>query len=199
MGDTYATIPRLYLQLAGSSDDNREGWHVTSLGWVILNRLDDVMAIENLAKDGVLSVEMGSGFKGDEELRAVGVGARVGHAQQVLLGVLGLKVFVIELAAVDRLSTGAVSDGKVTTLGHEAWDDTMEGGALVGKLLAGPAYALLASAESAEVFGGLWDDVAVQLKDDAAGRNAADGDIEENFGTGGHGEGFQGWMRGKET
>jgi hypothetical protein len=42
-------------------------------------------------------------------LRAVGVGAGVGHAQQPRLGVLELEVLVVELAAVDGLPAGAVA------------------------------------------------------------------------------------------
>ena len=37
-----------------------------------------VVALEHSAEDNVLPVEVGSRFQGDEELRAVGVGARVG-------------------------------------------------------------------------------------------------------------------------
>lgn len=44
------------------------------------------------------------------------------------------------------------------------------------------AEALLASAESSEVLGGLGHDIAAKLHDDAAGRDAADGDVEEDLG-----------------
>ena len=45
---------------------------------------------------------------GDEELGAVGVGASVGHGQQVGLGVLDLEVLIGELLAVDGLSAGTL-------------------------------------------------------------------------------------------
>lgn len=51
--------------------------------------------------------------------------------------------------------------GEVTTLEHEFWDHTVEGGA-------GVAEALLAGAQGSEVFSGLWNDVVVQLEGDTA-------------------------------
>ena len=54
-----------------------------------------------------------------------------------------LKVLVWELGAIDGLSTGAVTLGKVTTLDHEVLDNTVEGGALIAK-------ALLSSGKSPE-------------------------------------------------
>lgn len=66
-----------------------------------------------------------------------------------------------------------VATGEVTTLKHEVGDDTVEGGALV-------AEALLAGAESAEVLGSLWDDVAEEVEVDAAIDRAVRGlDVEE--------------------
>jgi hypothetical protein len=89
------------------------------------------------------------------------VGTSVGHGQQAGLGVLELEVLVGELLAVDGLATGAVATGEVTTLEHEVGDDAVERGALV-------AEALLAGAESAEVLGGLGDNVIEEVEVDAA-------------------------------
>lgn len=55
-----------------------------------------------------------------------------------------------------------VTTGEVTTLKHELWDHTVELGASV-------AEALLASAKSAEVLGGLWDNIVEEVEVDAAG------------------------------
>jgi hypothetical protein len=55
-----------------------------------------------------------------------------------------------------------VTAGEVTTLEHELGNDAMELAALI-------AEALLAGAESAEILGGLGDDVVEELKVDAAG------------------------------
>lgn len=48
---------------------------------------------------------------------------------------LELEVLVGELCAVDGLSASSIATGEVTTLDHEALDDTVEGGALVAKAL----------------------------------------------------------------
>lgn len=54
-----------------------------------------------------------------------------------------------------------VATGEVTTLEHELGDDAVEGRALV-------AEALLTGAESAEVLGGLGDDVGEEVEVDAS-------------------------------
>lgn len=74
--------------------------------------------------------------------------ARVGHAENALLGVLELEVLVGELLSVDGLSTSSIAVGEVTTLDHEVLDDTVEGRALISE-------ALLAGSQSAEVLSGL--------------------------------------------
>jgi len=50
-----------------------------------LHLLDDFLGflIGNLSKDDVLAIKMGSLDEGDEELRAVGVAAGVGHGEEV--------------------------------------------------------------------------------------------------------------------
>lgn len=78
------------------------------------------------------------------------------------------------LLAVDGLATSAVATGEVTTLEHKVGDDTVELGV-------GVTEALLASAESAEVLGGVGDNVGAQLHGDAAEGGTVDGDIEVNY------------------
>ena len=46
-----------------------------------------------------------------------------------------LQVLVLELVAVDRLSTGTVVVGEVTTLAHELGDDAVEARALEAEAL----------------------------------------------------------------
>ena len=55
----------------------------------------------------------------DEELRAIGVLASIGHAKQSLLGVLQLEVLVRKFISVDRLPSSAISSGEVSALDHE--------------------------------------------------------------------------------
>ena len=57
-----------------------------------------------LAEDGVLAVEPGRLRRRDEELRALRVGAGVGHGEQPRLAVLDREVLVGEPAAVDTLA-----------------------------------------------------------------------------------------------
>ena len=71
-------------------------------------------------------------------------------------GVLQTEVLVLKLVAVDRLSSGSISSGEVSSLTHEVGDDTVEAGALV-------AEALLSSAQGTEVLGSLGDHVIAEL------------------------------------
>ena len=57
-----------------------------------------------------------------------------------------LEVLILELLAVDALTTCAVAFCEVTTLDHEALDDTVEARALVVERLSSLADALLAGA-----------------------------------------------------
>lgn len=129
----------------------------------------------------MLAVEpLGLG-RADEELRSVGPGTSVGHGQNSRSGVLLDEVLIGELGAVDRLASGAVSGGEVTSLAHEPWDHSVEGGALVVQGLAAAASALLSGAESPEVLGGAGGGVGEELHDDAAGRLASDRHVEEDL------------------
>jgi len=124
-----------------------------------LVRLD--IALGNAAKDDVLAIKPGGDDSGDKKLRAVGVGASVGHGQQERTVVPELEVLVGKLLAIDGLAAGAVATSKVTALKHEIWDHTVELGALVSK-------ALLACAESTEVLGRLGNNVVEDFKVDTA-------------------------------
>jgi hypothetical protein len=85
----------------------------------------------------VLAVERWDGFFGDEELAAVGAaaggtGAGVGHGEEAGLveGEAGVDLVLEVVAGI----TGAVADA-VTALDHELWDDAMEGGPVVERLV----------------------------------------------------------------
>ena len=68
-----------------------------------------------------------------------------------------------------------------TALQHKVRDDAVELGALVVERLAALAHALLARAQGSKVLDRLRHDVAVEAHDDAAGRRAADRDVEEDL------------------
>ena len=97
---------------------------------------------------------------------------------------LQLEVLVLELGAVDGLAASAIARGEVTALDHELLDDAVEDGPLVVQRLARLADAFLAGAEGSEVLGRLGHDIVVQLECDAAGRLAADGNVEEDAAAG---------------
>jgi len=148
---------------------------LAGLGSNALDVLDDVLALDDLAEDDVLSVKPRAGNGGNEELGAVGVLAGVGHGEEERLGVLELEVLIGELLAIDGLSTSSVVVGKVTTLEHELGNDTVEDGVL-------EAVAVLTSAELAEVPCGLWGNAVLELEHNLAGGLATNGDIEEDLG-----------------
>ena len=70
-----------------------------------------------------------------EELGAVGIDSRVSHRQKIGLRMLQLEVFIVEFRPPNRLSTTAVSKCKITALGHEARDDSVERRACIAKWL----------------------------------------------------------------
>ena len=65
-------------------------WSSTSIHWYC------IALLYALTKHSVLAVQVGCGHGGDEELTAVGVGARVGHREETRLGVLLDEVLVRE-------------------------------------------------------------------------------------------------------
>jgi hypothetical protein len=69
-----------------------------------LDRPGHLHAVGHLAEDGVLAVEPLCLYRRDEELRALRVGAGVGHREQPRLGVLDGEVLVGEPATVDTLA-----------------------------------------------------------------------------------------------
>ena len=70
---------------------------------------------------------------------------------------------IVEFATVDGLPASAILVGDVTSLHHEALDDSVEDVALVMKSLA-----LLTCADYAEIFSSLRDLLGEQFEDDSA-------------------------------
>jgi hypothetical protein len=115
---------RLRLQLARLLDGDRLGG-LSGLGADLLNGIDNVKTLDNLAEDDVLAVQPGGLDGADEELRAVAMGllerhrrldivnvrsgAGVGHGEDTGASVLQVEVLVLELLAVDGLTTGALA------------------------------------------------------------------------------------------
>lgn len=74
---------------------------IGGIGLGLLNLANDTLARNHLSEDDVLVVKVGGFDGGDEELRAIGAGAGVGHGEEEGLVVLLLKVLVIKAAAID--------------------------------------------------------------------------------------------------
>ena len=135
--------------------------------------VEDVQSIHYVSEDCVFAVEPGAGDEGYEELRAVGVGAGVGHRQQSRHIVFQFEVLVGEGASVYGLASGAVVVGEISSLRHEVGDDAVEMGIFV-------AETFFVGAESSEVgcgFGGL---LVEEVEDQFADLLVAKVDLEED-------------------
>ena len=117
----------------------------------------------------------------DEELRAVGVLSRVRHAQLPAFRVLDSEGFVGKLLAVNALAARSVAICKVSSLAHEARNDSVERAAFVMQGLASLADTLVAGAQRSEVLHRFWTHAAEQVHLHATSRLAPDADIEEDF------------------
>ena len=127
------------------------------------------------------AVEPGGLDGGDEELRSVCVGSRVGHGEVAGAGVLDGEALVGELLAVDGLAAAAVTVGEVAALEHELGNDAVEDGPFVVEGFAACAHAFFARAQRAEVLHGLGHGGAVEAHGDPPRGLAADGDVEEDL------------------
>ena len=92
--------------------------------------MHDIHALDRAAENRMLLVQPGRFLGGDEELRAVGVGPGVGHADRVRLVVAQRGEFVGELGAPDGFAAGAVAE-RVAGLDHEFADHAVEDGVVV--------------------------------------------------------------------
>ena len=142
---------------------------------------DNVQTGGDLAKNNVLAVQPGRIGGTDKELRSVGVGSGVGHAQRSDPAVVQVKVFVLESSSVNALATGSVAIGKVTTLAHESRNDAVKAGSLV-------SLSLVFETELLEVFDRLGDRRSVQTHFDASRFRSVDINVKvDRFGDFGFG------------
>jgi len=142
----------------GADDLDLPNGAIAGIGVDVANGVNNVHSALDAAEDGVLVVEPGGFVKGDEELRAVGVFAGIGHAEDTLAGVFEAAVELIpELAAPEGLAA-ATSTGGVTTLDHEVLDDAVEDDAVVVTL----------PREPGKVLASLGRLISVELDDDVA-------------------------------
>ena len=102
---------------------------------------------------------MRGGREGDEELRPIGVLARIRHREEARGGMWEPDALIVEFVTVDGLAASAILVGDVTALHHEALDDPVEDVALVMKSLT-----LLTCADNAEILCSLRDLLGEQLE-----------------------------------
>ncbi len=164
------------------SDDAVLGGLSSGGGANCLEFVKNFKATSDRAEDDVLAIEVGSGCEAHEELGAVSVGAGVGHRENTSTCVSVGEVLIFESATVDGLTAATIASGEVTSLGHEAGNDTMELAALEVEGLTLLSLAFLASAEALGVLSSAGSVGSVESHLNSASSLAADGDIEEYFG-----------------
>src|SRR5262249_1471595 len=93
--------------------------------WIALAKgFGNVHATHDAPKDGVFAVEVRRWAIGDEELRAIGICAGVGHGKDAFGLVLeGERAWLVGPFIARAARAGA---GGVAALGHEATDDTVK-------------------------------------------------------------------------
>lgn len=120
--------------------------------------LDGVHTTLDPPENSVFTIEPGRGCQRYEELGAVGIWTRVGHAENTGAGVLERRVNLVgELFAVDG-SAAAAGAGRVSALNHEVGDDAVEDGAVV----------VAAADEGGEVVAGLGGVRCVEFEGEGA-------------------------------
>lgn len=109
-GSTVQFISAPSLEDIGAVDLDLLNRPVTRSRTYTAQLVDNILTLNNLAEHSVLAVEVRGRAKGDEELTAVGVRARVGHAESALALVSERwDELVRELAAPDRRATATSS------------------------------------------------------------------------------------------
>lgn len=98
--DRHEKKEEVYLNSAGGRDGNLLASLAAGRS-ELLNSLDNVRSLNDLAEDDVGTVEPAGDDSGDEELRTVGVLSGVGHGEEEWLLVLQLEVLICKLLSVD--------------------------------------------------------------------------------------------------
>ncbi len=98
----------------------------------LANGVDDIHALDDAAKNGVLAIKVGLGAMSNKELAAIGIRASVGHGDDPRLVGERIAAYLI-----GKLIAGATraSAGRIAALDHKVADHAMELEAIVETLL----------------------------------------------------------------
>src|SRR5580693_6431553 len=108
-------------------DPHRLDWFVAAVGGHTLQLVDHIHAALHLAEHGVFAVQPRARLGGDdEELRAVGVGARVRHRERAAHDLVRVDLVLERVAG-----TAGAGAQRAAALDHEVADDAVEVEAVV--------------------------------------------------------------------
>ena len=79
----------------------------------------------------MLSIEPVARDESHEELGSISVGSSIGHGHISSFSMLDGEVLIVELVAIDGLTSSTVAGSEIATLSHELGDDSVEGRSLV--------------------------------------------------------------------
>src|SRR5580704_9954750 len=97
----------------------------TGEGVALPHRVDDVLARSHPPEDSVLSVQVGRGHVGDEELASIGPWAGVRHRKRPDLMLVGVP---LELVGETVAGSAPSAPFRIAALDHEVGNHAMEGG-----------------------------------------------------------------------
>ena len=126
--------------------------------------INSVLSTNDLAEDYMLSIKPWCFFKCDKELRTVGVWTCICRWEKHRLGVMELKVFIIELPTIYWFSSLSID---ISSLSHKTRNDTMEDGIFVGKNFSFLSFCFVSLAYLSKIFSSLWNDIPKETKNNA--------------------------------
>jgi len=126
----------------------------------------------DFTEDNVFAVEMRCCSRAQEELWTIRVRPTVCHRKNSWTSVFVVEVFVLKFLSVNGFPSSSITFGEITTLTHEAWNDSMETASFV-------TISILSSTQFREVFHRLWN-IAIQVHTNTTSLFATDFNVEES-------------------
>ena len=127
-GISYLVFGLVCSELTTVSNNNGLDRLVSCTTGILLDGIKHFCTSSNLAKDAMLTIEMRCCTKAEEELGAVSVRAGISHGEDTTAFMAINEVLIGEgtSVVVDGRATSAIVVREVTTLGHEAINDSVE-------------------------------------------------------------------------